>query len=114
MPHPPQLTVEIRCIGEGQYLAITQRAGGAEVCQSTFAYDPDLLRHKEPQWLLERAVPRHAGEEVRRRPADAGILADEERKLADYGQVLYGFLFGDGVRFRQFLDSTTTTAAARG
>ena len=53
MPHPPQLTVEIRRIGEGQYLAITQRAGGAEVCQSTFTYNPDLLRHMEPQWLLE-------------------------------------------------------------
>ena len=104
MPHPPQLTVEIRRIGEGQYLAITSHAGGAEVCQSTFAYSDELLVHMEPQWLLERAVPRHAGEELRRGPADAGILADEERKLADYGKRLYGFLFGDGARFRQFLE----------
>ncbi len=102
--HPPELTVEIRRIAEGQYLAITSRAGGAEVCQSTFAYSDDLLVHMEPQWLLERAVPRHAGEELRRGPADAGILADEERKLAEYGKRLYGFLFGDGVRFRQFLE----------
>ena len=76
MPHPPQLTVEIRRTGEGQYLAVTSRAGGAEVCQSTFAYDPDLLANIEPQWLLERAVPRHTGEELRRGPADAGPLAD--------------------------------------
>ena len=100
----PQLTVEIRRTGEGQYLAITSRPGGAEVCQSSFAFTPDLLVHMEPQWLLERAVPRHAGEELRRGPADAGALADEERKLADYGRELYAFLFGDGARFRQFLE----------
>jgi tetratricopeptide (TPR) repeat protein len=104
MPHQPQLTVEIRRTGEGQYLAITSRAGGAEVCQSTFAYADGLLVDIEPQWLLERAVPRHAGEELRRGPTDAGVLADEERKLADYGRRLYSFLFGDGTRFRQFLE----------
>ncbi len=104
MPLPPELTVEIRRIGEGQYLAVTKRAGGAEVCQSTFTYRPDLLLHMEPQWLLERAVPRHAGEEIRRGPADAGRLDEEERKLADYGRRLYSFLFGDGTRLRQFLE----------
>jgi tetratricopeptide (TPR) repeat protein len=104
MSHPPQLTVEIRRIGEGQYLAVTKRAGGAEVCQSTFTYTDGLLVDLEPQWLLERAVPRHAGEELRRGPADAGHLDDEEHKLADYGRRLYSFLFGDGVRFGQFLE----------
>jgi hypothetical protein len=49
-------------------------------------------------------VPRHTGEELRRGSADAGHLDEEERKLADYGRRLYGFLFGDGVRFGQFLE----------
>ena len=45
--------------------------------------------------------------------ARAGLaLADEERKLADYGKRLYGFLLGDGARFGSSSNSTTTTGVS--
>ena len=110
MPHPPQLTVEIRCIGEGQYLAITQRAGGAEVCQSTFAYDPDLLRHKEPQWLLE---PRCRGTRARRSPQAADAASWPMRSVSwpiTAGSCMPSFSATGALP--PIPGSTTTTAAA--
>jgi hypothetical protein len=35
--------------------------------------------------MLKKAVPRHAGETVKRGPADATRLKDQEKKLAEYG-----------------------------
>jgi tetratricopeptide (TPR) repeat protein len=105
---PPEIIVTIEQVGphpEGgdQYLAVTARSNRAEICRNLFRFEPDLLVDIEPQWMLEKAVPRHHGETVKRGPADAGRLDEQERKLATYGQRLYRFLFGDGEDFNAFL-----------
>ena len=53
--------------------------------------------------MLEKAVPRHAGETVKRGSADATRLEDQEKKLTQYGQRLYDLMFGDGADLRSFL-----------
>jgi len=108
MPLPPELTVTIRRTNPKSkdtpaYLAVTGRANGAEVCSNAFELPSDLLIDMEPQWMLDKAVPRYPGEWVKRGPADAGRLADEEEKLAAYGQRLYGFLFGHSQDLEAFL-----------
>ena len=60
---PPELRVEVRKVGN-QYLAVTERANGGEICSNTFRYDPDKLIHFEPQWMLER-VPRTVAESLK-------------------------------------------------
>jgi hypothetical protein len=40
-------------------------ANGREICRHTFTFDPDKLVDLEPQWLLEKAVPRHAYDPAR-------------------------------------------------
>lgn len=57
---PPELRVEIRKVGD-QFLAVTERANGGEVCSHLFKHDPDLLVHIEPQWMLKRGA--RAGED---------------------------------------------------
>jgi hypothetical protein len=106
---PPEIMVTIRQTGSqpdgsNPYLAVTARSSGDEICSNSFDFQPDLLIDIEPQWMLEKAVPRHHGETVKRGPADAGRLTDEEAKLAAYGQRLYGFLFGDGQKLEAFLE----------
>ncbi len=103
---PPEIIVTIRKTGDDAYLAVTKRAGGQDVCQHTFHFRPDLLVDLEPQWMLDKAVPRHNGEAVKRGPEDATRLDEEEQRLATYGQRLYGFLFGDGEKLRAFLEFT--------
>jgi hypothetical protein len=106
---PPEIIVTIEQVGPhpdggDQYLAVTARSSGAEICRNLFRFQPDLLIHIEPQWMLEKAVPRHHGETIKRGPADARRLTDEGAKLANYGQRLYGFLFGkEGQEFKSFL-----------
>jgi tetratricopeptide (TPR) repeat protein len=105
---PPEIIVTIRKTGSQpdgstQYLAVTARSSGEEICTNSFDFQPDLLIDIEPQWMLEKAVPRHHGETVKRGPADARRLDEQERKLATYGQRLYRFLFSDGGDFNAFL-----------
>ena len=105
---PPEIIVTIERVGPhsdggDQYLAVTARSNGAEIGRNLFRFQPDLLIDFEPQWMLEKAVPRHNGEWVKRGPADATRLTDHEENLARYGQRLYGFLFGDGEDFNAFL-----------
>jgi hypothetical protein len=105
---PPEMIVTIERIGPhpdggDQYLAVTTRSSGAEICRHLFRYDPDLLIDFEPQWMLEKAVPRYNGEWIKRGPGNATRLDEEEEKLATYGQRLYGFLFGDGEDLNAFL-----------
>ena len=107
MPLPPTLTVTIEHIGTdagggAQYLAKVLRANDAEICRHTFTFRDDTLVDIEPQWMLEKAVPRHVGEWVKRGPADAARTDTEVGKLAAYGQRLYGFLFGDGRELEAF------------
>ena len=73
-PLPPELRVEIRKVGD-QYLAVTERANGGEMCSNTFTHDPDKLIHLEPQWMLERGARtpgRIAEGRRRRRQSPAG------------------------------------------
>ena len=106
---PPEIIVTIEQVGpypEGgnQYLAVTARSNGTEICRNVFRFAPDLLIDIEPQWMLEKAVPRHHGETIKRGPANAGRLDEQEKKLATYGHRLYGFLFGEeGQVFKSFL-----------
>jgi hypothetical protein len=106
---PPEIIVTIEQVGPhpdggDQYLAVTAPSNGAEICRNLFRFAPDLLIDIEPQWMLEKAVPRHHGETIKRGPANAGRLDEQERKLATYGHRLYGFLFGEeGQEFKSFL-----------
>jgi tetratricopeptide (TPR) repeat protein len=101
MPLPPEITVTIEKVGEdaengAAYLVKACRANDAEICRNTFHFRDDLLIDIEPQWMLEKAVPRHVGEAIKRGPADAARNPEVVEKLARYGQRLYGFLFDDG------------------
>lgn len=118
MTLPPEITVTIEHIGDdaergAAYLVKTCRANAAEICRNTFYFRDDLLVDIEPQWMLEKAIPRHAGEAVKRGPADAARNAEAEAKLAEYGQRLYGFLFGDGERLQTFLEFNDSYRTAR-
>jgi len=103
MPLPPELRVEIRKVGD-KFHAVTERASGGEVCANTFEHDPDKLIHLEPQWMLEKgarlpaeALRQDAGADKTARPPD-------DRLLIQYGQRLYGYLFGDGQKLKSFLE----------
>jgi tetratricopeptide (TPR) repeat protein len=105
---PPEMIVTIEKVGShpdggDQYLAVTTRSDGTEICRNDFRFQPDLLIDFEPQWMLEKAVPRYNGETIKRGPVNAIRLDEEEEKLAIYGQRLYGFLFGNGEKLRSFL-----------
>jgi tetratricopeptide (TPR) repeat protein len=118
MPLPPEITVTIEKVGEdaengAAYLVKACRANDAEICRNTFHFRDDLLIDIEPQWMLEKAVPRHAGEAVKRGPADAARNPEVVEKLARYGQRLYGFLFGDGERLKTFLEFNDNYRRAR-
>jgi tetratricopeptide (TPR) repeat protein len=102
-----RLTAAIQQIdaATGQYLVVTEQENGREICRHTFTFTPDKLVHLEPQWLLEKAAPRHAYETTRGR--DATDDEAHQKKMADletYGQRLYAYLFGDGQRLANFLE----------
>ena len=86
------------------YLAVTTRANGAEVCSSTFELAEDLLVDLEPQWMLDKAVPRDAYEVVKGDLARGELAQQEIDKLVGYGRRMYGLLFGDGAKLKAFLE----------
>jgi tetratricopeptide (TPR) repeat protein len=102
MPLPPELVISIEKASGDEYLVKTTRPNGDEICRNTFPFSPDLLVHLEPQWMLDKAVPRDAGEAIKRSPGDS-VTTPDEKKLASYSQRLYGFLFGDGRDWNAFL-----------
>lgn len=88
-----------------QYLAVTQQANGREICRHTFTFDPDKLVDLEPQWLLEKARPRHAYDPARGdETSPAEQLQKKIAELEEYGRRLYAYLFGDGQRLANFLE----------
>jgi len=99
---PPELRVEIRKTGD-LFSAVTQRANRKEICANTFQYDPKKLVHLEPRWMLDKGastphqVLRQEGVPAEPRPAD-------DKRLVDYGQRLYNYLFGDGAKLQNFLE----------
>lgn len=95
MSLPPELTISIEAIGENQYLAKVLRPNGKEICQNKFAFTPGLLLDIEPQWMLEKAIPRNASEWIKRGPSDTARDPEQAEKLAAYGLRLYQFLFGE-------------------
>jgi tetratricopeptide (TPR) repeat protein len=104
MTLPPEITITIEETGtDDEYLAKTKRRGGGEICRNTFHYSPDLLVDLEPQWMLDKAVPRNFGETTKRGPEEAAPAKSQAQQLADYGRRLYGFLFGDGRDWDAFL-----------
>ena len=98
---PPELRVEIRKVGD-QYLAVTERANGGEICSKTFTHDPDKLIHLEPQWMLERGA--RAPAEALRAGTDTAKRPPDDKLLIDYGQRLYRYLFGDGAKLHAFFE----------
>ncbi|MCP3963949.1 MAG: CHAT domain-containing protein, partial [bacterium] len=100
MPNlPPELRVEIRKVGE-QYLAVTERANEQEICTNTFSHDPAKLVHVEPTWMLEKGS--RAPDQALRFSTDAAGRPPDDELLVEYGQRLYGYLFGDGVKLESF------------
>src|SRR3972149_1550498 len=103
MPLPPELRVEIRKVGD-KFHAGPGPASGGEVCATPFDHAPGKLIHFEPQWMLEKgarlpaeALRQDAGADKTARPPD-------DRLLIQYGQRLYGYLFGDGQKLKSFLE----------
>ncbi|MAT95845.1 MAG: hypothetical protein CL608_01660 [Anaerolineaceae bacterium] len=106
MSHP-QLIITIKRIGDAarhEYEATLTRAdNNAEICVNTFSYRPDLLIDMEPQWMLDKAVPRRIDDVLRSGQTAAEFAAEQAQKLAGYGRRLYSFLFGDGQDLQNFL-----------
>ena len=100
----PQLIVEIQQTDKDRYLAVIRRDdSNAEVCRNTFTFDPDLLIDMEPQWMLDKAVPRTISDALRGDQTPSKYAETQANKLAEYGQRLYSFLFGDGTELQSFL-----------
>jgi tetratricopeptide (TPR) repeat protein len=90
MSLPPEIRVTIEKVGEKQYLSHVETGDGHEIiAPHTFEYDPGLLVNIEAQQWLEADAQRDSGE--------------EPGWLAEYGQKLYGYLFGDGRELASYL-----------
>jgi tetratricopeptide (TPR) repeat protein len=82
--------VTIEKVDEKQYLSHVETGDGHEIMSPhTFQYSPGLLVNIEAQQWLEADAQRESGE--------------EPEWLAEYGQRLYGYLFGDGREFASYL-----------
>jgi len=87
---PPEVRVSIEETGKNTYLSHVETGDGHEIMSPrTFEYDPGLLVNIEAQQWLEADAQRESGE--------------EPEWLAEYGQKLYGYLFGDGREFASYL-----------
>ena len=89
---PPELIITIKRIGPAErheYEAILSRADNkAEICSNSFTFNPDLLIDMEPQWMLNKAVPRSIDDALRHFEADqhaSGDRTDEEWNLRRAG-----------------------------
>ncbi|HFQ94230.1 MAG TPA: CHAT domain-containing protein, partial [Anaerolineae bacterium] len=104
---PPTLNITIKRIGDAErheYEATLTRADNkAEISVNTFTFDPNLLIDMEPQWMLDKAVPRTIDDTVRGDKTAQEYAEEQAQKLAGYGERLYGFLFGDGQALESFL-----------
>lgn len=96
-PADPQLRVEIRKLGN-KFFAIAKQDNGREIFTNEFQHDPTGTTHLGPLWLLERGV---LSPDERR--ASAGKAGEDY--ATQYGQRLYGYLFGKGKPLRTFLKS---------
>ncbi len=100
----PQMIIEIQQTDKEHYLAVTRRGdSNAEVCRNKFTFDPDLLIDMEPQWMLDKSVPRHIDDVLRSGQTASEFATEQAQKLAEYGRRLYSFLFGNGQDLQNFL-----------
>lgn len=110
MSLPPELIVAIRrtnadeTAATPQYLAVTSRANGAEVCSHRFELPANLLVDLEPQWVLDKAAPRAFLDPAKGEGGAGELKQAENEKLAQCGRRLYELLFGDGQALRAFLE----------
>ena len=106
MSHP-KLAINIKRIGPAERhefeAVLTRTDTSAEISANTFIFSPDLLLDKEPQWMLDKAIPRRVDDALRGEQTVAEWKAEQAQKLAIYGQRLYRFLFGDGQALESFL-----------
>jgi len=88
---PPELRVEIDRLDEKRYRSrVTETAKNQEIVVNDFEYDPSLLLHIEALRYIE----------------EDGSRPDYKVKptyLADHGKRLFGWLFDDGMKIRDFL-----------
>ncbi len=117
----PELRVEVRILGK-QFLAITKRSNGQEICTHHFQHNARKPLHQQSLWLLEQSA-RDSDETFREietlpssrphRPNTAWLRSDavkkpalslDEVQLSHYGQQLYEYLFGSGEQLQAFLD----------
>jgi tetratricopeptide (TPR) repeat protein len=105
----PELRVEIRKLGN-QFFASTKRTNGQEICSNEFRHDPTGLTHLGPLWLLERGTL--GPDEMQRLGIQLGSTV-HEGQVAMYGRRLYGYLFGKGREFRNFLKAHPDYRRAR-
>ncbi len=102
MPLPPELRVSISKAGD-QFVAALERADNKqEIVKHCFTHEPDKLVHIEPQWVLEKGARQPA--DALRHDAGAGARPPADQLLVQYGQRLYSYLFGDGQKFKAFLE----------
>ena len=95
----PEVTVTIRKVADNQYHAVTQADNGKEITSNLFEFRSDSLLDLEPQWMIERAIPKELAKQDSK---NATTVAGEHVQLATYGQWLHRFLFGDGTRLANF------------
>jgi len=87
---PPEVRVSIEETGRNTYLAHVETGDRHEImAPHSFEYNPGLLVNIEVQQWLEADAQRESGE--------------EPGWLAEYGQKLYGYLFGDGQELANYL-----------
>ena len=104
-PLRPELRVVIRKLGT-KYFAITTQDAGLEICTNEFEHDPVGLARSNPAWVLQRGI--RLSEE-----ASTFDGRSSEMHIVNYGQCLYGYLFGDGKRLRRYLGANIEYQQAR-
>ncbi|MCA9927639.1 MAG: CHAT domain-containing protein [Anaerolineales bacterium] len=82
------------------------------MCRNTFTFKPGQLIDIEPQWMLDKAIPRSDGDTHRKNEPN-NQQTNQLTELATYGQRLHTFLFGNGADFNAFLRYNDSYKRAR-
>ena len=112
MPHP-ELLITIKRIGEAErneYEAtLTHADNKAEICVNTFVFDPSLLVDMEPQWMLDKAVPRHIDDTCAATKAPPNTQLSRPRSWQATANVCTASSSATAPIYRAFSNSTTPT-----
>lgn len=94
-----ELKITIRKQG-GEYTAVTEQSNGETICTNTFQYDSThLMLLGSPDSPDQKASISHFVQRITRRRHRSPY----ETLVAQYGEELYQYLFGNGREFRDFL-----------